>query len=162
MKTLIIVISIFIISSLCFSQPQKGNIGLSASIQNSQIDFLIPIFASDNFAISPSVGISSISDQFTDLSVGALMRFYLSKNIVSPYIGFRLGAMILSPKGGDSQTDYILGPCFGGEYYFSQHFSAGIELQLNIARSGEHSMRFNNPNGTNIGTTSAFYATIYF
>jgi hypothetical protein len=70
--------------------------------------------------------------------------------------------MMLFPKGGEAQTDIIFGPCFGGEYYFSQHFSAGIELQLNIAKSGVNSMRFNNPNGTNIGTATAFYATIYF
>ena len=162
MKTIFTILTIFIISSFCYSQPQKNNVGISGSIQNSQLDFLIPIFASDKVAIAPSIGIISISDQFTDLSVGALLRYYFTKNIVSPYIGLRFGAMILSPKGGDSQTDFILGPCFGGEYYFTQHFSAGLELQLNIAKSGENSLRYNNPNGTNIGTATAFYATIYF
>jgi hypothetical protein len=74
----------------------------------------------------------------------------------------RFRAIISIPKGGDSQTDFIAGPSFGGEYYFSHHFSAGIELQLNIAKSAADSFRFNNSNGTNVGTKPDLYATIYF
>ena len=162
MKIYIIILTILVTASLSYSQPQKNNVGLSASLQNSQVDFLVPIFTSDHFSFSPSFGIVSITNQFTDLSLGAIFRYYFTKNIVSPYIGLRFGAMILSPKGGDYQTDFIAGPLFGGEYYFSQHFSAGIELQLNIAKSAANSFRFNNPNGINIGTATALYATIYF
>ena len=162
MKTTLIVLIFLFYSSTFYSQPQKGNIGISVLVQNSQLDFLIPIFISDNFAVSPAVGISSISDQFTDISLGGIIRYYFSKNIVSPFIGGRFGALLLNPKDGESTTDLIFGPLFGGEYYFTKNFSVGIELQLNITKSDERSNRFNNPNGTNINTATAFFATIYF
>jgi hypothetical protein len=59
-------------------------------------------------------------------------------------------------------SDLILGPSFGGEYYFNKNFSVGIELQLNVVLSGEKSMRFSNPDGMNINTATALFATIYF
>ncbi len=162
MKTTLLFLTVFVLTSSCFAQPEKGKVGISVSVQNTQLDFLVPIFVNDHASLSPAFGITNISDQFTDISLGLIMRYYFSKNIVSPYVGARFGALMLTPQDGDLITDFIFGPFFGGEYFFTQYFSVGIELQLNIVKSAEDSMRFDNPNGTNINTATAFIATIYF
>jgi hypothetical protein len=145
-----------------FPQPSKGNVGISVSIQNTQFDFLIPIFFQDKVSVSPAIGINKISNNYTDLSLGAILRFYLSTDNVAPFLGMRAGALMFIPDNEDLITDFIFGPFFGGEYYFSKNFSVGIELQLNIIKSASNSIRFNNPNGTNINSATAFFATIYF
>lgn len=55
------------------------------------------------------------------------------------------------PEAGDSDGILSLGGGLGGEYYFSTHFSLGIEAMLNI--------RLNNQNtlGTGAALTSSFY-----
>ncbi|MCK4462246.1 MAG: hypothetical protein KAW46_10605 [candidate division Zixibacteria bacterium] len=42
------------------------------------------------------------------------------------------------------------------------HFSVGVEAQVNAVFSDEHSYLFGNPNGTNINTAAAVMATFYF
>lgn len=163
MKTVLSIIILFIITSLNFAQPKEGNIGLSVAVQQSQFDFLVPIFVKDNLSLSPSLGMASISGQYTDVSLGGVLRYYFTKNTVSPYIGGRFGIMMFNlSKATDTSTDILFGLMFGGEHYFTQNFSAGIEAGLNLAKSGEKSNRFNNPGGTNISTSTAFFATIYF
>jgi hypothetical protein len=162
MKTLLIFSLLIWLNTYLLAQPQSGNVGLSVVVQNEQLDFLVPILLTNKLAISPTFGIRSISDQYTDVVFGGILRYYFQNQIVSPFIGGRIGAIILSPKEGDTTTDLIFGPLFGGEYYFTSNFSVGIELQLNIISSGDNSNRFGNPGGTNINTATAFFATIYF
>jgi hypothetical protein len=156
------IIAGFIFLSNCFAQLQKGQVGVSVSVQSPQLDFLIPVCLTENISFSPSIGISSISDHATDIAVGGILRYYFSNNIVSPFVGGRFGALILIPKTGDSISDIVFGPLFGGEYFLGPKLSLGIELQLNIIKSGKYSMRVGNPEGTNINTASALFATIYF
>jgi hypothetical protein len=162
MKTFQLLLLFILLSSYCFSQTHKGNIGLSVSLQNEQIDFLVPIFVSDNLSLSPAFGVRGISDKYIDLTIGSIIRYYFSEQIVSPFIGGRFGALLLLPKDDDSVIDYVFGPLFGGEYYFNEHISLGIEVQFNIVTSSEKSMRFGNPGGTNFNTATAIFATIYF
>ena len=162
MKTISIFSLLMLLNVNFLAQPQSGNIGISVVVQNEQLDFLVPILLTDKLAISPAFGVRSISDQYTDVAIGGILRYYFRNQIVSPFIGGRFGALILSPKEGDATTDLIFGPLFGAEYYFTKNFSVGIELQLNIVSSGENSDRFGNPGGTNLNTATAFSATIYF
>jgi hypothetical protein len=162
MKTIQILFTVLILSIICFAQPEKGKIGLSAEIQSQQMDFLVPIFATNNLALSPAVGVAIISDQYSDLSLGVILRYYFSNDVISPFIGGRLGTLLYIPNESDMIADIIYGPLFGGEYYFSKNFSVGIELQLNAVSSAKNSMRFGNPGRTNINTATAFFATIFF
>lgn len=162
MKTLQLLIMIILISSSFFAQPQRGKVGVSAEIQTKQMDFLLPIFVNDQVSLSPAVGLVSISDKYTDISLGLLIRYHLFIEKVTPFIGFRAGTLLFLPEEGDMITDLLVGPSFGGEYYFSENFSVGIELQVNVVASGEKSMRFSNPKGTNINSATAIFATIYF
>jgi len=162
MKTFFSILLVIVISTLLTAQPQKGKVGVTAEIQTQQMDFLLPIFVNDWVSLAPAVGVVNISDKYTDLSLGLLMRYHLFTETVTPFIGARFGTLLYIPEEGDMISDLILGPSFGGEYYFNENFSVGIELQLNVVLSGEKSMRFSNPDGTNINTATAIFATIYF
>lgn len=162
MKTIYSILFFLIISTLIIAQPQRGKVGVSAEIQTQQMDFLLPIFVNDWVSLAPAVGVVNISDKYTDLSLGLLMRYHLFTESVTPFIGARFGTLLYIPDEGDMISDLIIGPSFGGEYYFNENFSVGIELQLNVVLSGEKSMRFSNPDGTNINTATALFATIYF
>lgn len=149
-------------SSMSFSQPEKGQVGLSVLLQNPQFDFIIPYWFQEQLVLAPAVSFNSISSHATDFGIGGILRYYIAKNQVSPYTGVRAGALIFTPKRGSSTTDYLVGPFFGAEYFFDAQFSIGIELQLNVAFSHKSSSRFGNPNGTNVNTASALFASVYF
>ncbi|HEX2867041.1 MAG TPA: hypothetical protein VHO03_08355 [Ignavibacteriales bacterium] len=138
------------------------SLGLTAALQNSQMDIMMPIFLSNEVALAPSVGFSSVGDSFTDFALGLMGRFYINRSRVSPFLSARLGLLLASPKDGDSLTDIVMGLGGGGEYFISRYFSLGVEAQLNISKSDKNSGRFGNPGGTNVNTASAIFATVYF
>jgi hypothetical protein len=163
MRSLLKLLAFVAISSVCLSQSQQYKVGLSVAIQNTQSDILIPIVFGDKYSISPAFGIASISNQATDYSIGAILKYYLTQSDgVSSFVGGRIGMLTLSPKVGDAITDYVYGPLLGGEYFIATKFSIGVEAQLNIVKSAASSNRFSNPGGTNIGTATALFATIWF
>src|SRR5436309_198882 len=124
------------------AQPHKGQAGISASLQSLQLDFTIPIWVGEVFVMAPSVGFMNSSDRATDLDLAIALRYYISKQKLSPYVGLRGGALMLIPKGGNTVTDNLFGMFFGGEYFLDSQFSVGGELQLNITISDKSSIRF--------------------
>ena len=90
------------------------------------------------------------------------MRAYTRNATVSPFISGRAGALISSPSGGSTKTDYLFGLGVGGEYFIDRHFSFGVEAQVNIGISDTGSNNLGNPGGTNINTATVIFGTIYF
>jgi len=143
-------------------KPRAGLVGLSASFQSAQADILLPIWLSDRFSLAPAVGLTWAEDNGSDIRVGIAPRFFLTSTKVAPYIGGRVGVLIASPSNGDATTDWIGGLAFGGEYFIDDHFSVGVESQLNVTFSDTKSTRFGNPGKTNVNTGAAVFATVYF
>ena len=96
--------------------------------------------------IEPSLSYFSSSSDYGDgdvkrsqigIGFGYLQPKYTSDNFTS-YIGGRLLYSMMSTKySGDSGGDYddsqiSIAPVYGAEYNFSNHFSVGGELRLNI------------------------------
>jgi len=145
------------------AQDNSRTWGVSASIQENQFDILFPIWTGENNVIAPSIGAMYIEDSGTDLRLGLLDRIYFNATkTIKPFLGLRAGVLLSLPDGGENVADYIIGLLGGGEYFFSNHFSVGVEAQLNMSISDENSSRFGNPGGTNINTATAIFATIYF
>lgn len=160
----VLIITIFIIS-LGLTKAQNNfeqKIGIGASLQTTQYDIIIPIRLDKIFYLSPAISIKASEDIGNDILVGFATRFYLKDDKVSPYLGVKVGALINSPKSASSVTDYIAGIDGGAEYYIDSNFSIGIEGQLNFSISDNNSFRFGNPGKTNINTSTAIYAIIYF
>jgi hypothetical protein len=169
MQRTILPVAVFIIL-FCFLSPvypqeasNKGRIGLSTAIQESQLDIMIPIWISDNAVLAPGINAVWIEDGGQDIGFGFNLRSYRdSRKKITPYFGGRFGAMLLMPDGGKTVTDYLFGVMLGGEFFLVKQFSFGIEAQINATMSDEESSRFGNPGGLNINTGSAFIANIYF
>lgn len=143
---------------------KEPHIGLTALIQDPQLDVLLPIFVSPKFVFAPAFKFVSVSDGNTDWAIGAIFKFYMNRRAVSPYFLFRFGGLFLNPSDEDAETttDYLWGIGFGGDYFLTSHFSLGVEGQVNVTNSDDKSFRFGNPGGTNVNTASVVSATVYF
>ena len=153
-----ILISIEVLSA----QPKAGNIGISAAVQEQQLDFYFPVWVGNRIVLAPALGYLNASHKFTDISLGFSFRGYVKKEKLSSYLGLRTGTFIYTPKREDTVFDYLVGLCFGSEYYLDSRFCIGGELQLNATISNEASFRFGNPGGTNFNTATALFFTFYF
>ncbi|MES2765242.1 MAG: hypothetical protein V4642_05205 [Bacteroidota bacterium] len=144
------------------SGKPEHNIGLTASVQNNQFDVLLPIWTSNSFVLAPALGMAWTEDGGSDVAAGLAMRFYTSRAALAPYFGVKGGILYASPNSGDGIMDFIFGLAGGGEYFFHEQFSMGVEAQLNIAKSDDNSGRFGAPGRITLNTASAIFATIYF
>jgi len=160
---------LFFDNSYSQDSTETNSFGISALVQDSQFDILFPILLSKSAVLAPAVGFLYASGAGTDISFGLVGRFYLSNQIVKPFLGGRAGFILFTPASNDegqaepeSTTDVSVGFLAGGEYFINDSFSFGIEAQLNATISDENSSRFGNPGGTNINTGAAVFATVYF
>ncbi len=144
------------------AQEMSGTVGLSASWQTSQQGISVPIWLSEEIVLAPAFNVTKVSDQGTDFGVGVLLRFNLRRDKVVPYLGVRVLKFIYNPEVGDTVSDTVLGGVFGGEYFVGEGLSVSVEAQVNYATSDKNSLRFGNPDGTNLNTASAVMATVYF
>jgi hypothetical protein len=164
-NTLTVLLFICLISS-AYSQTEK-KIGLSGSIQGDQLGILVPIWLGEKFVLAPAFQINYAETIGTDIGIGVVPRFYIKKEKLAPYIGFKIGVMMNKPSSDNSiddktKTDILGGVAFGGEYFIGDNFSLGVEAQGNMTKSGEDSNRYGNPNGFNFNTATMISATIYF
>ncbi|MEN8007807.1 MAG: hypothetical protein ABFS42_12380 [Candidatus Krumholzibacteriota bacterium] len=162
--TFVVLFIVMFGASLASAQDndRAGTVGLSAIMQTTQNGVSVPIWASHSFVIEPLVSLAHVSDAGTDLGFGVLFRGVLREGDVLPYLGLRIMGMIFSPEVGDSTTDKVFGPTFGGEYIFADAVSLRVEFQANYTKSDEESMRFGNPGGSSWNTATAVIATVYF
>lgn len=160
--TLIALATMLTISRAHAQEDTRPGVGLSASLQTTQFDILLPIWVGDRFSIAPAFGAVWGQGQGSDIHLAVMPRFYLYRERVAPYIGARIGVLLASPENGESTADILTGGAFGGEYFVDRHISVGVESQINITLSADKSSRFGNPGKMNINTGVALFATLYF
>ena len=140
--------------------PRK--VGLTATVQSSQFDVLLPVWVNNQTVIGPSVSFVSVSDSGSELGVGVFSKFYFNTDTIAPYWGLRGGAVVGIPSEGDTIVDFITGLSVGGDYFIDDKFSLGVEVQGNFTISDDGSTRFGNPGGVNFNTASVITASLYF
>jgi hypothetical protein len=144
----------------------RRTVGISATIQTSQLGIMIPIWIGDHFNISPAFGFLWGDKLGTDYTIGIVPKFYFRTKKLSPYFCLRGGfAKFVPDKSNDTETnttDWIAGVGFGAEYFFDPMFSLGVELQGNFTKSDKNSMRYNNPGNWNFNLATMVSANIYF
>ncbi|UCD64486.1 MAG: hypothetical protein JSW34_03360 [Candidatus Zixiibacteriota bacterium] len=168
--SLAVVLVTILTAQATIAQEETGvrEFGISAAVQSGQLDLMFPIWTSPKFVTVPSVYFAKMSDIGTDLGFGLLLRLNLRDTKAVPYLGFRAAVFIYKPDAvpfeddPETATDFLVGPAFGGEYFLDDHFSVGVEGQVNITLSDEDSFRFGNPDDVNINTATAIMATFYF
>lgn len=162
---LILVFYFFNLTAIAQSSNSEthSGVGLTASLQSEQLDFLIPIWISNKAILAPSFSFISAQDVGSDLGLGLVFKNYLGEiEDAVPYVALKGGAIFGIPNEGDTITDFLFGAGFGGEYFFQPKFSIGIEIQGNLSISDEGSFRFGNPGNVNFNTATALTASIYF
>ena len=148
-------------------ESYKRRIGISATIQESQFGFLMPIWVSQKFSIAPAIDFKYAEKIGTDYTLGVIPKFYINTEKIAPYFNLKIGAMINNPSsdnqiGSVKTTDWIMGLGFGGEYFIDERFSFGVELQGNFTKSDTRSQRFGNPGGLNFNLSSLVSVNLYF
>lgn len=166
-KSIIFTLLVFLFASTSLFCQTKRKIGLSGSLQSSQLGISMPIWVSEKFVLAPSVGFQFAEKIGSDLSIGLAPRFYLKNEQLAPYFGLKLGAAINMPSSENiidqsTKVDLIGGLAFGAEYFIADHFSLGVEAQGNCTKSDKNSNRFGNSDGLNFNTATMVSATIYF
>ena len=156
-KLLLLTGILLLSTSAAFAQdrPDEGTVGITASLQSNQTNIKVPIWASEKIVIAPVVGLTHQDDNFTTLNVGLTPRFYQSLgDDFATYIGAQGILQHTSTEAGADNSDFLLGALGGGEYFLDEHFSLGVEGQLNfgIADGGDNT----------IFTSAAVNGTFYF
>jgi len=83
-------------------RPESGSVGISALVQSSQLDLLLPIWSGDRFVIAPTFSVISVGSAFTDIGFGALFRIYFRGAKAAPYLGARASVLTLRLRGGSA------------------------------------------------------------
>jgi hypothetical protein len=156
-KLSLLTIALLIITTSTFAQnrPTDSNFGLTASLQGNQTNLQVPIWLNDNVTIAPVFGINHQQDSFTSINLGVAPRFYQDMGSdFATYLGARGILQRTSPEVGSEDTDFLLGATGGGEYFLGNHFSLGVEAQLNFLINDNGSDR--------LSTGAALMGTYYF
>ena len=166
-KTIILALFVILLSSNALFSQTKRKIGLSGSIQSSQMGISLPIWLGEKFVLAPAIDFEFAEKIGTDLSIGLAPRFYLKNEKLAPYFGLKIGTALNFPSSTNTtdtvtKFDIIGGLAFGAEYFIDDNFSLGVEAQGNFTKSDENSNRFGNPGGLNFNTATMLSATIYF
>lgn len=137
------------------NQPSTGTVGLTASLQGNQTNIKFPVWATENIVVAPVLGLNHRAESFTSLNIGVSPRYYnkLGSDFAS-YIGALAILQRTSPELGANDTDFLLGAAGGGEFFADEHFSFGIEGQLNYL--------FNDNDNDALSTGAAITGTYYF
>ncbi|MCA1761505.1 MAG: hypothetical protein ABR574_07265 [Cryomorphaceae bacterium] len=143
--------------------------GLSASIQSDQFGILMPFWVSEKSALVPSFQLNFAETVGLDLGFGLSFRQYLREGKMRPYLAPGFGVLVAIPDKSGSEredlpnpVDFVFGFGVGGEYFFSDYFSAGVQIGLNGAVADSDSNRFGNPGGFNLNTASSVLVNVYF
>jgi hypothetical protein len=157
MKTTLISIALILAVSATHAQnrPASGTIGISASLQSNQTNLKIPIWADDNVVIAPIFGLVHEFDSNTTLNFGINPRFYQDLgDDFATYIGGQGIIQRFSPEFGDESTNFLFGAVGGGEFFLDEHFSIGVEGQLNYL--------LDDGDNDSISTAAALTGSFYF
>ncbi len=168
-KILVFILFLAFLSPIYLFSQTKKTIGLSSSIQGNQYGISIPIWVGKKIVLAPTAEIIYAEKISTDLALGFAQRFYLKKEKLSPYYGYKLGIISTIPSKSNqiytkSMTtyDFIGGLTVGAEYFIGDDFSVSVEAQGNITKSDKLSYRFGNPGGIVVNTATMISATVYF
>src|SRR5699024_9107932 len=115
------------------NRPDVGSVGIMASLQSEQTNIKMPIWASERIVIAPVAGTSHDDDIYIQFNVAIYPLCYPSLcNDFATIIGVQGLLQHTSPEQGDNDSDFLLGASGGGEYILDEHFSLGVEGQLNF------------------------------
>lgn len=165
-KTIISIIALYLICSYTFAQ-NKRTIGLSANVQSNQLGISLPIWVNQKIVLEPFIGIQSVSNIGTDLSIGLIPKYYFKNEKFAPYLGMGLGIIRYIPSNDNAisksaSNDFLGSLLFGIDYFIEPKFSVGIQAQGNCAIPSDNSNRFGSMGNNSFNTATVILVSLYF
>lgn len=165
-KLLLSLLAALILAAPAQAQPQGTKFGIGVSLIQGVIapnfeelqfgtvalsNIFVPIILGSNFKLEPEIGFYRLSEDedtfegtLTQWRFGLGAFYYLpATESVRVYVGPRVGLQLTSLSAEEDvelelgETDLTFGLALGGEYFLSDHFSCGGEVQLNYVSLGE-------------------------
>lgn len=168
MKQILFFSLVILFTTILTGQNQRAGkfgIGYSGNLSSSTNAITTTIWTADKIAVEPQFGFNRVeikNSSATMYRLGFGVLYNLSESEILPYLGFRITAAVASGEN-DSYTDMIYSLVFGGEYFISDHFSAGAEVRLNYANTDEgFSPLFNIEQANIIATEQVLNLKLYF
>jgi hypothetical protein len=131
--------------------------GLAATFQGGQTLIIVPIWLGQRLAVGPIVSATHTENVNLNINAGLAARFYPTMARIAPFWGVAATANINRPQVANATTNttWIAGGFFGGEFFINQRFSLAIQPGVWMAFP---------PNGGNITITSSTFllGAIYF
>lgn len=166
----IIAFMISLMAQLPASADDKlPKIGIGISVNQDISSFLPRLWINDRLSVNPEIAFSVESrhdsgDELIRVIPGLSVLMHLRPGSdCRPYFGWEFALDILNAND-IPYTDIITGPVFGGEYFFSKHFSVSGEYQIEFVFTDEkYSPGFSlSTHSRYIRSEQRFIAHIYF
>ncbi len=168
MKQFLFLSIVILFTTILTAQSERSGkfgIGYSGNLSSSTNAITTTIWVTDKTVVEPQFGFNRVEDENSSATMyrlGLGVLYNLTETEILPYLGFRITAAIASGDD-DSYTDMIYSFVFGGEYFMSDHFSAGAEVRLNYADTDDKfSPMFNIGNASIISTEQVLNVKLYF
>lgn len=162
-RTIFIAALFLLLTTQAMAQKEPGTIGITASIQNNQYNYILPYWVDTNLIVAPTFALLKASDISLDIEAGIIAKAFIKQTENwGQYIGVKAAILYFDPENRSTQKDFLGGLAYGAEYFFHDKVSLGAELQFNATISDKTSHRFSNPNGVNFNTATAIYISFYF
>ncbi len=131
-------VTLFVLSSSALAESRKKGIGFS--VTESSPTFLLRLWVSNSVSLEPSFAFRRVTARETDILSNGNIRLTPGLGVIyhgrngsdfRPFVGGRVTLDMLAGKS-KVRMDKMFSPVFGGEYFFSDHFSIAGEYQLTI------------------------------
>jgi hypothetical protein len=139
----IIVIAVLVLTTIQITaQESRGGkigIGYNGNFTTQNSDLAMSFWFGDKFTFEPQVGFRYVdieNNSGTNWRIGLGVLFRLNEMIISPYVGLRFKDNLVT-NSEKTYSDLVFSGVFGGEYFFSEWFSTGIEMKLNYVKTDD-------------------------
>lgn len=156
------------------AHAQQRGAGLGITLQNSlvfrvfeaepieitgiQPALTVPIWATEQLVLEPSVSFWTLKDDATVWRLGGAFEYHFADGRISPFVGGRITLVNFSPDEGDGFTDWLISPIGGAEVFVLDQFSLGGEVSLNFYMAEDvNGFERNGPTYTDAALRVRFY-----
>lgn len=168
MKSAVLALAVLLLAVGVSAQPEKGQVGLGFNVTDAGPGVLVRWWAGESLTIEPAVAVHYVSLDDLDVSttqlglgIGVAWR-KPTGTAFRPILAWRFEYDMLVTED-KTYADMLVSGGFGGEYFFSRHFSVGGEVDLSLVfTDDDFSPNFPTENSTILTTGQMLTAHFYF
>lgn len=168
MKNFLLALVLLFLATSIMAQPEQGKVGIGFTVTESSPGLMLRWWAGESVTVEPQFAIRYISLDEIDasstqlgLGIGVAWR-KVTGTALRPLVAARFEYDMLITED-ETYADMLLSGGFGAEYFFSNHFSVGGEVDLSLVfTDDDFSPNFPTENTTILTTSQMLTAHFYF